>query len=63
MPVRADQGSLADLKRLFEDAIAMTALKRLGHPDDIASAVAKLAGPDAAWITGQNIAADGGFMP
>ena len=47
----------------FEEAIAVTALKRLGHPDDIASAVAMLAGPDAAWITGQNIAADGGYMP
>jgi 3-oxoacyl-[acyl-carrier protein] reductase len=41
----------------------VTALKRLGHPDDIASAVAMLAGPDAAWITGQNIAVDGGYMP
>jgi len=47
----------------FEDTIAVTALKRLGHPDDIASAVAMLAGPDAAWITGQNIAVDGGLMP
>jgi 3-oxoacyl-[acyl-carrier protein] reductase len=47
----------------FEDAIAVTALKRLGRPDDIASAVAMLAGPDAAWITGQNIAVDGGYLP
>jgi 3-oxoacyl-[acyl-carrier protein] reductase len=47
----------------FEDTIAVTALRRLGRPDDIASAVAMLAGPDAAWITGQNLAVDGGIMP
>lgn len=47
----------------FEDAIGWTALGRLGRPEDIASAVAMLAGPDSAWITGQNIAADGGILP
>ncbi|HEY1622708.1 MAG TPA: SDR family oxidoreductase [Streptosporangiaceae bacterium] len=47
----------------FEGIVAETALRRLGRPDDIASAVAMLAGPDAAWITGQNIAVDGGIMP
>jgi 3-oxoacyl-[acyl-carrier protein] reductase len=47
----------------FEDVIALTALKRLGRADDVAGAVAMLAGPDAAWITGQNIPADGGIWP
>jgi 3-oxoacyl-[acyl-carrier protein] reductase len=47
----------------FEDTIAWTALGRLGRPEDIASAVAMLAGPDGAWITGQNIAVDGGILP
>jgi 3-oxoacyl-[acyl-carrier protein] reductase len=47
----------------FEETIAITSLKRLGRPDDIASAVAMLAGPDAAWITGQNICVDGGILP
>lgn len=47
----------------FESTIAVTALKRLGRPEDIASAVAMLAGPGAAWITGQNILADGGILP
>ena len=47
----------------FEETIAVTSLRRLGQPEDIASAVAMLAGPDAAWITGQNISADGGIMP
>jgi 3-oxoacyl-[acyl-carrier protein] reductase len=39
-----------------------TALRRLGQPDDIANVVAFLAGPDGAWITGQNIRATGGFI-
>jgi 3-oxoacyl-[acyl-carrier protein] reductase len=47
----------------FEGMIAQTALGRLGRPEDIASAVAMLAGPDGAWITGQNIAVDGGILP
>ena len=41
---------------------AMTALQRLGQPDDIAAVVAWLAGPDAGWITGQNIRATGGLL-
>ncbi|PRX50850.1 3-oxoacyl-[acyl-carrier protein] reductase [Prauserella shujinwangii] len=40
----------------------LTALRRLGRPDDIANAVALLAGPDAGWITGQNVRATGGFV-
>jgi 3-oxoacyl-[acyl-carrier protein] reductase len=47
----------------FSETIAWTALRRLGRPEDIASAVAMLAGPDGAWITGQNIAVDGGILP
>jgi 3-oxoacyl-[acyl-carrier protein] reductase len=38
----------------------MTPLGRLGRPADIAAVVAFLAGPDGAWVTGQNITADGG---
>jgi 3-oxoacyl-[acyl-carrier protein] reductase len=47
----------------FSETIEMTALGRLGQPEDIAAVVAFLAGPDGAWITGQNIAADGGMLP
>jgi 3-oxoacyl-[acyl-carrier protein] reductase len=47
----------------FEDGVARTALKRLGQPDDIASVVAFLAGPDSGWISGQNLLATGGFLP
>ncbi|MFC7741355.1 SDR family oxidoreductase [Nocardiopsis composta] len=40
----------------------MTPLGRLGRPEDVAAVVAYLAGPDAAWVTGQNIRADGGLV-
>lgn len=36
-------------------------LGRLGDPDDVAAAVAFLAGPDATWITGQTLTLDGGL--
>ncbi|WP_018156953.1 SDR family oxidoreductase [Demetria terragena] len=35
-------------------------LKRLGQPEDIASAVAYLASDDSAWMTGQTLVIDGG---
>ncbi|WP_433826693.1 SDR family NAD(P)-dependent oxidoreductase [Actinoplanes sp. CA-015351] len=40
----------------------LTALGRLGTPDDIAAVVAFLTTPDAAWLTGQNIRATGGLL-
>jgi NAD(P)-dependent dehydrogenase (short-subunit alcohol dehydrogenase family) len=36
-------------------------LGRVGQPDDIARVIAFLCGPEAAYVTGQNIVADGGF--
>jgi len=39
-----------------------TALGRLGLPADIADVVAFLAGPDARWVTGQNLRAAGGAV-
>jgi NAD(P)-dependent dehydrogenase (short-subunit alcohol dehydrogenase family) len=39
---------------------AMTPLGRVGEPEDLAKAVRFFAGPESAWITGQNIACDGG---
>ncbi|GAB3136529.1 SDR family oxidoreductase [Micromonospora sonneratiae] len=36
-------------------------LGRLGEPADVAAAVAFLASPDAAWITGQTLIVDGGL--
>ncbi|MFI6792629.1 SDR family oxidoreductase [Nonomuraea sp. NPDC050383] len=46
----------------LERATALTALGRLGRPEDIASVVAFLAGPDSGWITGQNLLATGGMI-
>lgn len=41
--------------------IDLTALGRLGRPDDIADVVAFLASEDARWITGTTIAVNGGL--
>ncbi|MBY8604533.1 SDR family NAD(P)-dependent oxidoreductase [Burkholderia arboris] len=38
-----------------------TPVRRAGHPDDIADAVAWLAGPRASFVTGATIAANGGW--
>jgi 3-oxoacyl-[acyl-carrier protein] reductase len=45
------------------DRIAKLApLERLGEPQDIASVVAFLAGPDGAWVNGQVLRANGGII-
>jgi 3-oxoacyl-[acyl-carrier protein] reductase len=46
----------------LEGIPGLTALGRLGAPADIADVVAFLAGPDARWITGQNIPVNGGLI-
>jgi 3-oxoacyl-[acyl-carrier protein] reductase len=46
----------------LEMAVRMTPLGRLGQPEDVASVVAFLAGPDGRWITGQNLHATGGIL-
>jgi NAD(P)-dependent dehydrogenase (short-subunit alcohol dehydrogenase family) len=43
------------------EAAAAYPLGRLGEPEDIGAAVAFLASPDAAWITGQTLVIDGGL--
>lgn len=40
----------------------MNPLERLGTPNDIAAAVAFLAGPDGGWINGQTVRANGGMI-
>jgi NAD(P)-dependent dehydrogenase (short-subunit alcohol dehydrogenase family) len=39
----------------------MHPLGRIGTPDDIASAVAWLLGPESTWVTGQVLGVDGGL--
>lgn len=48
------------LEAMLEKARSKTPLGRNGSPDDIASVVAWLCGPDSAWVCGQVIVADGG---
>jgi 3-oxoacyl-[acyl-carrier protein] reductase len=43
-----------------EPQLAMTALKRYGHVDEVAALVAFLASAEAAYITGANLTVDGG---
>jgi enoyl-[acyl-carrier protein] reductase III len=50
-----------DYERLREHVIARTPACRIGQPEDLASVVAFLCSPAAAWICGQTIVADGGF--
>jgi NAD(P)-dependent dehydrogenase (short-subunit alcohol dehydrogenase family) len=60
---------LADLKETAPEiyqqvkaqAVAMTSQARLGHPDEIASVAAFLAGDGASYLTGAAIPVDGGY--
>jgi NAD(P)-dependent dehydrogenase (short-subunit alcohol dehydrogenase family) len=45
---------------LLDDYLAEMPISRLGTVEDIASAVRFLAGPESGWITGENLAIDGG---
>jgi 3-oxoacyl-[acyl-carrier protein] reductase len=47
---------------LVERIAKAAPLERLGKPEDIAAAVAFLAGPDGAWINGQTVRANGGII-
>ena len=58
-----DTDMVRSLGRETMDALAQdTPLGRLGTPEDIAAAVAFLAGEDASFMTGQVLTADGGFI-
>jgi 3-oxoacyl-[acyl-carrier protein] reductase len=47
---------------LIEGMPKMNPLERLGTPEDIASAVSFLTGPDGGWINGQVLRANGGMV-
>jgi 3-oxoacyl-[acyl-carrier protein] reductase len=47
---------------LIDRMARMNPLQRLGTPEDIAGAVAFLAGPDGGWINGQVLRANGGMV-
>jgi len=50
-----------DSGEFAESLKGLMALERYGHAEEIASFVAYLAGPEAAYITGANLLIDGGF--
>lgn len=53
-------GAVRDNKDLNDHIAAMTALGRVGLPDDIGGAVAAILDEDAGWINAQRIEASGG---
>lgn len=53
-------GAVRDTPAYNEAFAAMTALGRVGVPDDIGPAVASLLGPENRWVTGQRIEVSGG---
>lgn len=53
-------GAVRDMPAYNEAFAVMTALGRVGLPDDIGPAVATLLGPDNRWVTAQRIEISGG---
>lgn len=49
-------------QEVIDHLMKLAPLERLGQPEDIASAVSFLAGPDGAWINGQVLRANGGII-
>jgi NAD(P)-dependent dehydrogenase (short-subunit alcohol dehydrogenase family) len=47
---------------VFEDLARWYPLRRVGRPEDIAAAIAFLASDDASFITGTDLAVDGGLL-
>ena len=53
--------SSSDPEEIARQTTALHPLGRRGQPQDVASAVAYLAGPQSAWITGTYLVVDGGL--
>ena len=52
---------LPDYNLIAKEVVMRTPVGRLGTPDDLAAIVAFLCSPEADWIRGQTLVADGGF--
>jgi NAD(P)-dependent dehydrogenase (short-subunit alcohol dehydrogenase family) len=48
-------------EKVIEKEMEKIPLRRVGRPEEVASAVLYLASDDAAYITGQSLAIDGGM--
>ncbi|MCF8302012.1 MAG: SDR family oxidoreductase [Bacteroidales bacterium] len=55
------EGVLND-EKYYDAVIGRTPLRKIGNPEDVAAAVSFLCMPAAAYITGQCLPVDGGFM-
>ena len=55
--------TVAHDEALMKTVLSRTPMGRLGRPSEIAALVAFLAGPDASYVTGATLVADGGRMP
>jgi 3-oxoacyl-[acyl-carrier protein] reductase len=61
-PVATDLFLNGKTPELIDRMAKMNPMERLGTPEDIASAVSFLAGPDGGWINGQVLRANGGMV-
>jgi 3-oxoacyl-[acyl-carrier protein] reductase len=61
-PVATDLFLTGKSPELIDRLAKMNPMERLGTPEDIASAVAFLVGPDGGWINGQVLRANGGMV-
>ncbi|MCL6707488.1 SDR family oxidoreductase [Pseudomonas sp. R2.Fl] len=61
-PVETELFMTGKSEELVKTIIGMNPMKRLGQPEDIASVVSFLAGPDGGWVNGQVIRANGGAI-
>jgi len=61
-PVGTDLFFKGKTQEQIDHIAKLAPLERLGTPDEIAGAVAFLAGPDGGWINGQVLRANGGIV-
>jgi 3-oxoacyl-[acyl-carrier protein] reductase len=52
----------ANAQSVIDEWMRLTPLQRLGQAEDVANAVAFLAGPDGGWVNGQTIRTNGGIV-